>query len=235
MPPTHISNAAFKTLRASSRCSTAAAQRCLYHSYERPASPPFPPAESAILSSALSHVPSYGFTSDALKLGARDAGYLDASTNLLPRGVFDLVSYHLVTQRLALRDSVQFPSHSEQGAGKILGVGAKAIAIMAQPTYVPASFAELARLADEIWFLAGDTSVDTSWYTKRASLSAIYSAAEVFMTQDTSKDFVETEQFFDARLEDAIKVGGFLGSLGEWVSYTGHSAVNVLRSKGVRI
>ena len=106
---------------------------------------------------------------------------------------------------------------------------------MAQPSYVPASFAELARLADEIWFLAGDTSVDTSWYTKRASLSAIYSAAEVFMTQDTSKDFAETEQFLDARLEDVIKVGGFFGALGEWVDYTGHSAINVLRSKGVRI
>lgn len=106
---------------------------------------------------------------------------------------------------------------------------------MAQPTYVPASLAELARLADEIWFLAGDKSVDSSWYTKRASLSAIYSATEVFMTQDTSKDYMETEQFLDARLEDITKVGGFLGALSEWADYTAHSAVNVLRSKGMRI
>jgi ubiquinone biosynthesis protein COQ9 len=106
---------------------------------------------------------------------------------------------------------------------------------MAQPTYVPASVAELARLADEIWFLAGDTSVDSSWYTKRASLSAVYSATEVFMTQDSSKEFVETEQFLDARLEDVMKIGGFLGAAGEWMGYTAHSAVNVLRSKGVRI
>jgi rpsU-divergently transcribed protein len=47
---------------------------------------------------------------------------------------------------------------------------------MAQPSYVPTSIAELARLSDEIWFLAGDTSVDSSWYTKRASLSMIYSS-----------------------------------------------------------
>lgn len=106
---------------------------------------------------------------------------------------------------------------------------------MAQPTYVPASLAELARISDEIWFLAGDTSVDTSWYTKRASLSSIYAATEVFMTQDTSKDFAETEQFLDARLEDVMKIGGFLGALSEWAGYTGRSAVNVLRSKGVRI
>jgi len=106
---------------------------------------------------------------------------------------------------------------------------------MAQPSCVPPSLAELAKLADEIWFLAGDTSVDTSWYTKRASLSAIYSATEVFMTQDKSKNFAETEQFLDSRLDDAIKVGGFLGTLGEWVDFTGHSVVNVLRSKGMRI
>jgi ubiquinone biosynthesis protein COQ9 len=111
----------------------------------------------------------------------------------------------------------------------------QALAIMAQPSYVPASIAELARLSDEIWFLAGDKSVDASWYTKRATLSAVYSASEVFMTQDTSADFVETEQFLDARLADITTVGGVLGALGQWVDYTGHSAINVLRSKGVRI
>jgi len=60
---------------------------------------------------------------DALKLGARDAGYLDVSTNLLPRGVFDLVSYHLVTQRLALQNSVQIPDQAE--SGKKMSTGAK--------------------------------------------------------------------------------------------------------------
>ena len=33
--------------------------------------------------------------------------------------------------------------------------------------------------------------------------SAIYSATEVFMTQDSSTDFADTERFLDARLEDA--------------------------------
>ena len=106
---------------------------------------------------------------------------------------------------------------------------------MAQPSYVPASLAELARLSDEIWYLAGDKSVDSSWYTKRASLSAIYSATEVFMTQDKSANFIETEQFLDSRLGDVMEAGTFLGALSEWVDYTAHSTVNVLRSKGLRI
>lgn len=106
---------------------------------------------------------------------------------------------------------------------------------MAQPTYIPPSLSELAKLADEIWFLAGDQSVDSSWYTKRATLSAIYSSAEVYMTQDKSANFKETEEFLDNRLEDLKSAGGLVGGLGEWLNYTGHSAVNVLRSKGVRI
>ncbi|GME24322.1 Ubiquinone biosynthesis protein COQ9 [Neofusicoccum parvum] len=232
-----------------------ASQLLRYHSYEHAQPAPYPSAESAILSAALSHVPTHGFTNTALQLGARDSGYLVASTNLFPRGSYDLIQYHLATRRLALRDAVQFPQDGDN-SGKRLGTGARvrlltlerlranapvvhrwqeALAIMAQPTYVPDSLAELAKLADEIWFLAGDTSVDSSWYTKRASLSAIYSASEVFMTQDQSTDFKDTERFLDSRLEDLRKIGGATSALSEWLDYTGHSVVNVLRSKGMRI
>ena len=106
---------------------------------------------------------------------------------------------------------------------------------MAHPGNIPTSLAELARLSDEIWFLAGDTSVDTSWYTKRASLSAIYSSTELFMTQDTSAEFVETETFFDRRLQESRTIGGALASVGQWVNFTAHASTNILRSKGVRI
>lgn len=47
---------------------------------------------------------------------------------------------------------------------------------MALPENVGSSLRELARLADEMWFLAGDRSVDFSWYTKRATLSTVYAS-----------------------------------------------------------
>ena len=106
---------------------------------------------------------------------------------------------------------------------------------MAQPKNIPPSIAELARLADEIWFLAGDTSVDTSWYIKRAALSAVYSSTELFMTTDTSADFAETERFLDRRLQETRTMGGAVSDVGQWVGFTGASVINVLRSKGVRI
>ena len=112
----------------------------------------------------------------------------------------------------------------------------KALRIMAQPRHVPTSLAELGRLADEILFLAGDTTVDTGWYTKRAALSAVYSATEIYMaTVDTSEGYADTERFLDKRLDRARTVGYAMGSLGEWAGFSALSAVNVLRSKGVRI
>lgn len=111
--------------RASNR--TAWRQACSYHSHEFATPPPFPPAESAILSAAITRVPHYGFTAEALRMGARDAGYLDVSTNLLPRGVYDLINYHLVSQRLALKETVQFPDESD--AANKLGLGAKVRAL----------------------------------------------------------------------------------------------------------
>jgi hypothetical protein len=92
--------------------------RHAYFSEHHPDPAPFPPTQDKILSSALSHVPHLGFSSEALSLGAKDAGYLDVSVQLFPRGVYDLINYHLVTQRLALKNRVQFPEDGRLGVGK---------------------------------------------------------------------------------------------------------------------
>ena len=81
---------------------TSGAGRYFYHSDDLKSRTPFSHAQSAILSNALAHVPTHGFTSSALSAGVRDAGYPDVSINLLTRGPFDLVHYHLVQQRLSL-------------------------------------------------------------------------------------------------------------------------------------
>jgi ubiquinone biosynthesis protein COQ9 len=106
---------------------------------------------------------------------------------------------------------------------------------MAMPSHVPPSLQELFRLSDEMWFLAGDTSVDTSWYTRRASLAGVFAAAEVYQTQDQSTEFRDTDKFVDARLQEVQQAGSVVRSVGEWLNFSGHAAVNVLRSKGVRI
>ncbi|KAG9249155.1 COQ9-domain-containing protein [Calycina marina] len=229
-----------------------------YHSYDHPApGGPFPAIETSILRVSTPHIPTHGFTNTSLSLGAQDAGYLPASTNLFPRGAFSLVHYYLYTQRLALAAHTNITAADAVGEnGYVMGVGGKvralvwerlmankavvhrwqeALALMAQPSNIPTSLKELAALSDEIWFLAGDKSVDSSWYTKRASLSTIYAATELFMTTDKSADFIDTREFLDRRLGDVKVVGGAVGSVSQWVGFTAHAGINVLRSKGVRI
>ncbi|KAI3392244.1 hypothetical protein diail_5964 [Diaporthe ilicicola] len=111
----------------------------------------------------------------------------------------------------------------------------QALAIMAQASYVSVSLGGLAKLSDEIWFLVGDTTVDPSWYTKRASLSAIYASTELFMTSDQSIGFLETRKFLQRRLSETQEIGGTLRSIGTWVGFTASAGLNVLRSKGLRI
>ncbi|KAK5124512.1 hypothetical protein LTR85_001729 [Meristemomyces frigidus] len=225
--------------------------RACYHSYEHTQPPPYRDADAAILSSALTYVPAQGFTQEALTLGAKDAGYLDISTNLFPKGAFELVKYHLVTQRLGLKDRIQFPDE-KMGVGRkvrslvlerlranadtgVVNRWQEALALMSLAENIPTSLRELSALSDEIWFLAGDVSVDTSWYTKRASLSGIYAATEIYQTTDQSTDFKDTEQFLDRRLEELRVMGGAVGNTLEWVGFQGGALVNLMRSKGVRI
>ena len=78
-----------------------------YHSNHHPTKQPheteYTNSQSTILSAALAHVPRHGFSHAALTLGARDAGFLDVSVQLLPRGEFDLVLFWLASRRGLLR------------------------------------------------------------------------------------------------------------------------------------
>ena len=100
---------------------------------------------------------------------------------------------------------------------------------------IPSSLRELFLLADEIWFLAGDDAVDTSWYTKRATLSSVYAATETYSTTDQSTDFKDTQEFLDRRLEEARVVGGVWRNVSEWMDFQRMATVNMARNRGARI
>lgn len=221
-----------------------------YHSYEHDQPRPFNLTEDRILSAALSHVPAHGFTTTALTRGARDAGYLDISTNLFPTGPFSIVNYHLVTQRLALAkdaSSTVEPLNDVSSNIRTLALRRlrankpiirrwqEALALLATPKHLPTSVRELARLSDELLFLASSSTVSSAWYTNRAALAAIYASAELFMTTDTSKNFVETEEFFTRRLEEGENIRGMMGGVGAWVGMQAGGLLDGLRSKGVWI
>ena len=41
---------------------------------------------------------------------------------------------------------------------------------------IPSAVETLALMVDDIWYMAGDKSVDINWYTKRALLATLYTS-----------------------------------------------------------
>jgi ubiquinone biosynthesis protein COQ9 len=76
----------------------------------------------------------------------------------------------------------------------------RAVAILALPRNVRLAATCTARTVDTIWHAAGDRSADFSWYTKRATLTAMYTATVLFWLRDSTEDDAATLGFLDRRL-----------------------------------
>ncbi|OAX82276.1 rpsU-divergently transcribed protein [Emergomyces africanus] len=235
-----------------------------YHSSFHPtAEPPadtYTPEQSAILSAAVNHIPEHGFTTHSLTLGAREAGYLDASLQLFPNGgEIELITYWLGSRRGLLRrkaESGELFGKPEAGEVRGLSVEEKvvvlilerlkmneeiiehwqdALATMSLPFNIAPSISELYALSSDILHLANDTSVDFSWYTKRLSVATVYASADVFMTEDTSPGFTATKEFVERQLSDVNSITGSLGEVKRYFGFVAGSVVGVGRSWGMKI
>ncbi|OQD74603.1 hypothetical protein PENDEC_c010G04440 [Penicillium decumbens] len=235
-----------------------------YHSTLHPRLPDheYNNSQTAILSAALHHIPEHGFSSEALTLGARDAGFLDVSVQLFPRAEFDLILFWLASRRGLLRAKVEegalfrrvadifgrdVSSYSVEEKCRILvmerlrmnvdikGQWQGALAQMSLLGHIPLSLTELHALSNDILSLAGDSAVDGSWYSRRLALSAIYASAELVMTRDPTVDLSETEAFVYRRFEDKDALKQKVEGLGQCVSFLGNTAVGAGRSWGLKI
>ena len=60
--------------------------------------------------------------------------------------------------------------------------------------------------SDAIWNALGDTSEDVNWYTKRATLSGVYSSTVLYWLGDDSEDNEDTWAFLDRRIENVMQI-----------------------------
>ncbi|PWY69768.1 ubiquinone biosynthesis protein COQ9 [Aspergillus heteromorphus CBS 117.55] len=229
-----------------------------YHSAHHPAPlHEYSNSQTTILSASLRHVPTHGFSRDALTLGARDAGFLDVSVQLFPRGEFDLILFWLASRRGLLRSRVENDALLQaQDGGAPLSVDEKikvlimerlrmneevrdkwqdALAVMSLGENVPLSLSELHSLLDDILTLAGDVSVDASWYSKRFALAAVYTSSEFVMTRDSSANLRDTEEFLTRRLADSKAIGEKITGVRQCLGFMGSTAVGLGRSWGLKI
>lgn len=83
----------------------------------------------------------------------------------------------------------------------------RAMGVLALPRNVRLAATCTARSVDAIWHAAGDQSADFSWYTKRAILTAVYTATLLFWLRDTSDADAATMAFLDRRLAGVGRIG----------------------------
>jgi ubiquinone biosynthesis protein COQ9 len=81
------------------------------------------------------------------------------------------------------------------------------LAVLAVPTGAPLGLRLLYETVDAMWYAAGDTATDFSFYTKRASLAGLWAATMLYWLDDRSEEFIETRAFVARRLADIGRLG----------------------------
>ena len=89
----------------------------------------------------------------------------------------------------------------------------RALAVLALPQHAPLAMRLLYETVDGIWYAAGDSATDFSFYTKRATLAAIYAATVLYWLEDRAPGFADTRTFLNRRLGDVARIGAARQSL----------------------
>jgi ubiquinone biosynthesis protein COQ9 len=80
----------------------------------------------------------------------------------------------------------------------------RALSLLALPQHAPLALRLLYDTVDAIWYAAGDTATDFSFYTKRGLLAGVYAATTLYWLDDRSPGGVETQAFLERRLGDVM-------------------------------
>jgi len=175
----------------------------------------------ALLDAALPHVAFDGWSQLTFDAAVRDAGVAPAlATGLFPRGGVDLaLAYHArgdadMRDRIASADltGLRFRDKITQAVRwRIEAAGDRDLVrrgatLFTLPRWAPDGARAICGTADAIWTALGDTSEDINWYTKRATLSAVYSSTVLFWLGDDSPGHAATWAFLDRRIEDVMRI-----------------------------
>lgn len=173
-----------------------------------------------ILDAALVHVPFDGWSERTLRAAAAEAGVDGGLARaLFPRGGVDLaLAYHArgdaeMVARLAAMDlkSQRYRDRIATAVRARLEVAdlelvRRGTTLFSLPQHAPDGAKAVWGTADKIWTALGDSSQDLNWYTKRATLSAVYGTTVLYWLGDSTPDHQATWEFLDRRIEGVMQV-----------------------------
>ena len=77
----------------------------------------------------------------------------------------------------------------------------------------------LFKISDEIWYLAGDKSLDFNYYSKRIILMKIYFSSLKFWIKDNSVNKIESHKYIDDQILMTSKIGKYKYKLKQYFSF----------------
>lgn len=177
-------------------------------------------AKAMILQAALPLVPFDGWSKTTLRAAITDSGVAaGVAAALFPRGAVDLaLAYHhagdaAMLERLAVTDlaALRYRDRVATAVRFRLEAADKELvrsgsALFALPRHGADGARAIWGTADAIWRALGDSATDLNWYSKRASLAAVYAASVLYWLGDDSPDHQPTWSFLDRRIENVMTV-----------------------------
>ena len=173
-----------------------------------------------LLDAALNHVPFDGWSDATFRAAIADSEIEPAlAKSLFPRGAVDLaLAYHargdaamLAKIEAADMEAMRFRDRIATAVRFRLEVADRELVrrgttLFALPQHAADGTKAIWGTADAIWTALGDTSEDANWYTKRATLSAVYSATALYWLGDESEGSRATWEFLDRRIENVMTI-----------------------------
>ena len=189
---------------------------------------PETPDLEALLDAALAHVAFDGWSEATFAAAASDAGLTRVEAKALaPRGALDLaIAFHRRGDREMVKaiEKVDLSTlrYSERVAKALqLRIEAmrdreavrRATTLFSLPMNAPEGAKLVWETADHVWTALGDTSDDGNWYSKRATLSAVWASVVLYWLGDDSPDYLKTREFIDRRIENVMQIEKMKGQL----------------------
>jgi ubiquinone biosynthesis protein COQ9 len=178
---------------------------------------------AALIEAMLPNVPFDGWSRPAVRAAARHIGMpADEALALFPNGAAELVACFSRWADLRMLDRLETTDLEPLRIPERIALAVttrleiltpwreavrRALSVLALPQYAPLGLRLLYGTVDGIWYAVGDRATDTSFYTKRVTLAAVYAATLLFWLDDSSPDFADTRAFLERRLAGVASIG----------------------------
>ncbi|MAC00794.1 MAG: COQ9 family protein [Marinovum sp.] len=180
--------------------------------------------QAQLLAAALPHVAFDGWSETSLKAACQDLSITRQMAALAcPRGAIDLaIRFHhdgdeamqVVLQKtdinaMKIREKITFSVRARLDAIRDKEAVRRGATLMALPQHAAEGAGLVWGTCDRIWAAIGDSSADVNWYTKRLTLSSVYSATVLYWLGDNSPNHQDTWTFLDRRIENVMQFEKF--------------------------